>query len=466
MLVNILLTIFSIGLMLLTTRVATQVPKQHQTFDVIPGNLIYYNGGVQNSNQNLIPTNTPVESQFQVRLSSPYLSPANQNRKKLYQKGKLNQSRKEQSDEKRGRQGSNCRGVCNYIPDRDYCPTTLASATEPDYYDDDYDEYDDYYEDNSVRRHQPRSSEEEDRNGTNSGSSFHVVFPSITRFAVTKGSEQNRDAFKKFEGKRNRVKARHGRKLRRPSSAVRLRPPALEQEIIIRWDRVVERGPFMGGDIVVPDGVLLRPPNLKYTTQWPNGEIPYTMDQTINNCRLKTIYAAMDEIEDLTCIRFVEREKERNYLSIRRAQFGCASYVGMIGGRQHLNLSTGCFSKFTVTHELIHAIGFDHEQSRRDRNNFIEIDFDNVKRGKRSQFVVNPTHSGSGFPYDIRSIMHYSAFLFAKDNCEPTIYPVNDRLDVCDLGTGNGKGGMTKCDAAKINRLYKCGRKYSKRCKV
>lgn len=75
----------------------------------------------------------------------------------------------------------------------------------------------------------------------------------------------------------------------------------------------------------------------------------------------------MDEIEDKTCIRFVERKKERNYLEILLSQQGCSSYVGMIGGSQQLNLSTGCFSKFTVMHELIHAIGFDHEQSRKDR---------------------------------------------------------------------------------------------------
>lgn len=63
--------------------------------------------------------------------------------------------------------------------------------------------------------------------------------------------------------------------------------------------------------------------------------------------------------------------------------------------------------------------------------------------------------------------MHYSAFLFAKDKCEPTIYPINDKVDICEMGMGNGKGGMTDCDAAKINKMYKCtGKKYPKKCKV
>lgn len=89
----------------------------------------------------------------------------------------------------------------------------------------------------------------------------------------------------------------------------------------------------------------------------------------------------MDEIESKTCVQFVERENERNYLNIQKSVVGCSSYVGMIGGGQNLNLSTGCFSKFTVVHELLHAVGFEHEQAREDRDNFIQVDFENVIRG-------------------------------------------------------------------------------------
>ncbi|ODM99608.1 Zinc metalloproteinase nas-14 [Orchesella cincta] len=473
MLVTNILTIFSVGLM---TRVATQQPNQQHSFGVSPGSSFFYNNGVQNLNpQSQSSRINETLGSFippQLQLTGSHLSQANQHKKKFYQKGRLIRKHRDQ----RGRQGSNCLGVCTYIPDRDLCPTYLARETEPDDYDDDYD----YSDESSGRRRRRRSIKGSNKNRTSpvrntdlgfessssQAPSLHLVFPPLTMFAVSKGAIQSSNVTKKEKRKQTRAKPTRGKRPRPASSAARLRPPALEQEIIIRWDRVVERGPFIGGDIVVPDGVLLRPPNLRFTSRWPKGRVPYTIDQTLNDCRLDTIYDAMDEIEDLTCIRFVERNRERDYLSIRRAELGCASYVGMIGGTQQLNLSTGCFSKFTVTHELIHAIGMDHEQSRRDRSKFIEVDYDNVKRGKRSQFEVNPSHGGSGFPYDIRSIMHYSAFLFARDNCEPTIYPVDSDLDVCDLGIGNGKGGMTKCDAAKINKLYKCGRRYPKRCRV
>ena len=49
------------------------------------------------------------------------------------------------------------------------------------------------------------------------------------------------------------------------------------------------------------------------------------------------------------------------------------------------------FSRYgTVQHEMLHALGFFHEQSRTDRNDFVTINLDNVEEGKidrKSRFV-------------------------------------------------------------------------------
>lgn len=46
---------------------------------------------------------------------------------------------------------------------------------------------------------------------------------------------------------------------------------------------MVERGPFIGGDILVPPGVSLRQPNFRFLRkQWPNGEIPFIMDPSLS----------------------------------------------------------------------------------------------------------------------------------------------------------------------------------------
>lgn len=56
----------------------------------------------------------------------------------------------------------------------------------------------------------------------------------------------------------------------------------------------------------------------------------------------------------------------------------------MTGGGQKVNLGNGCADEITVPmHELMHAIGFAHEQTRPDRDNFVRLFLHNVDRGIR-----------------------------------------------------------------------------------
>ena len=68
----------------------------------------------------------------------------------------------------------------------------------------------------------------------------------------------------------------------------------------------------------------------------------------------------------------------------------CYSYVGMIGGAQTLSLDAGCFrctatgcKPGTPQHEFLHALGFHHEQSRTDRDDYVTINYDNIQPGTR-----------------------------------------------------------------------------------
>ena len=100
---------------------------------------------------------------------------------------------------------------------------------------------------------------------------------------------------------------------------------------------------------------------------------------------LNIINAAFREISSKTCITFKARSSETNYVYIQRggAGSGCWSYVGRQGGRQDLNLqSPGCVYTGIVAHELIHAIGFFHEQSRTDRDDYVTINWSNIQAGE------------------------------------------------------------------------------------
>lgn len=63
--------------------------------------------------------------------------------------------------------------------------------------------------------------------------------------------------------------------------------------------------------------------------------------------------------------------------------YRCWSYLGVRGGRQALSMQTpDCMSSGVAAHELMHALGFVHEQSRADRDNYVTIQWSNVWKGK------------------------------------------------------------------------------------
>ena len=64
----------------------------------------------------------------------------------------------------------------------------------------------------------------------------------------------------------------------------------------------------------------------------------------------------------------------------------------MQGGEQQISIGNGCEHHGIAMHEIMHALGFFHEQSRRDRDNYIKVHFENIPTGKwrnRRQIMAN-----------------------------------------------------------------------------
>lgn len=154
--------------------------------------------------------------------------------------------------------------------------------------------------------------------------------------------------------------------------------------------------------------------------RWPDGIVPFTIDPALPN--VSRVNDAIAHWQQRTGIRFVARTNQPNFVTFRPGD-GCSSRVGLIGGQQFITIGSGCSAGSTI-HEIGHAVGAWHEQSREDRDQFIKINFENIEDGKEHNFNQHITDGDDVGPYDFGSIMHYSATAFSK-NGKPTIETLN-----------------------------------------
>ncbi|MGH0165334.1 UNVERIFIED_CONTAM: hypothetical protein FKN15_069093 [Acipenser sinensis] len=144
----------------------------------------------------------------------------------------------------------------------------------------------------------------------------------------------------------------------------------------------------MEGDIVVSNSrnAMKCPDNSCF---WPKASdgfvyVPYTISSEYNAEEKDIISSAFPDFEAQTCIKFKQRTTEKDYINIS-PQNGCWSNIGKYKGVQQVSLSKGgCVYKATAQHELIHALGFFHEQSRPDRDSYVRINWQYIPAGKET----------------------------------------------------------------------------------
>ncbi|XP_055505954.1 low choriolytic enzyme-like [Leucoraja erinacea] len=188
---------------------------------------------------------------------------------------------------------------------------------------------------------------------------------------------------------------------------------------------------------------------------WPaskdgNVYVPYILSSDYDEFDKMIIQNSLAEISSLTCVKYYyRRHNEPAYISVKPKK-GCYSYVGYQKKERSLSLEKpGCVHFGVVAHEFLHAIGFQHEQSRSDRDEHITIFQDNIISGQEYNFNRLNTNN-LGTKYDYGSIMHYGKTAFAKSG---TITMVPKPDPNVELGQYLG---LTTTDVYKINKLYNC----------
>jgi hypothetical protein len=179
--------------------------------------------------------------------------------------------------------------------------------------------------------------------------------------------------------------------------------------------------------------------------RWQGGVIPYIIEA--GHPRAAEINQAMAIMNQQTKLCIKVRTNEADYVRFINGS-GCYSNVGRKGGVQDISISSGC-AFGSIMHEMLHAAGMYHEQSRSDRDNYITILSANIDPNYIGNFN-KVSNTISSCAYDFGSIMHYPLTAFSTNGQATMQLKVPAPAGV----TIGQRAAMSTCDKSGINNLY------------
>lgn len=204
---------------------------------------------------------------------------------------------------------------------------------------------------------------------------------------------------------------------------------------IVIGQPIDENAPAEGGWAVVPKVNL-----------WKSRRIPVHIQPSLPDPDRVRQALAMFAV---TAIEFVPYDNHEDVLVFEEGTGHCKSYVGRIGGKQPIWLTPGCGPR-EIAHEIMHALGFIHEQNRADRDLYIQVLRENVEDQHAINFEMFPSDfmvvSGlAGF--DFESLMMYPPTMFARGGLSTMV----SRIDGKRIQPSEG---LSPGDIERIDRAY------------
>lgn len=236
-----------------------------------------------------------------------------------------------------------------------------------------------------------------------------------------------------------------------------------EGDILVERENQFQMGSF-SSIVNQTNNRVKRAATAKKERIWDFGVVPYVIDPNAGfTVKQKTEFKeAMRHWETFTCIKFVERNasEHENFILFTILDCHCCSPVGKQGkGGQNLSIGKGCHKRGIIIHELGHAIGFWHEHTRPDRDDYVEIKVENLQTGQEHNFNKLTTDDVDtlGQPYDYGSIMHYSENTYSKHMPSLKKFAIETKADKNGHRPSIGqRDKLSPSDIQQTNKLYNC----------
>tara|TARA_R110002012_G_scaffold307412_1_gene512844 strand:+ start:1251 stop:2315 length:1065 start_codon:yes stop_codon:yes gene_type:complete len=152
---------------------------------------------------------------------------------------------------------------------------------------------------------------------------------------------------------------------------------------------------------------------IKDIQKWPNGVVPISFANNYPESQRQIFFEACNWWAEASSVSCVPRTNQMNYIHVNPSMTVNNSYVGMIGGQQVLNLASR-FNHGIIAHEIAHALGFTHQHNAPNRDQFVNIQWDNLVEGVAHNFRVVDNAIVFG-DYDFCSILHYGQTAFSRN---------------------------------------------------
>ncbi|KAH7701682.1 Protein NAS-28 [Aphelenchoides avenae] len=218
----------------------------------------------------------------------------------------------------------------------------------------------------------------------------------------------------------------------------------LEGDILLTEEQAKQYG-------MVGDGRQRRSIIEREDAKWPvNEPIAYYFDSSLDEDARNLVRQALNWWTEHTCLQWKEDATPKKKVKIFKGA-GCFSQLGRLDFRdeQMLSLGEGCLSFATITHEAAHTMGVHHEMNRPDRDNYIQLIWEQIDESWKRQYRLESKALVYDTVYDYGSNMHYGG------------YTGNDKIQVFAKEKGfqhtmGNEYGPNVQDIKLINEHYKC----------